>query len=384
MGRKPGSILARGPDRWLVRVFQGFDGEGKRIYVSKTVRGARKDAQKWLNETLRNRDLGVRIDRSYLTLNEYLDRWLQDAVEPKVRSSTYLSYRDCLRLHVRGLLGGIPLEKLRPLDVQNAVSQIREKGLSPRTVQYTLRVLKQALKQAVAWRILAFNPCEGVKAPKQVRKEMQALSVSEARRFIAAAREDPQGLVLVFAMTTGLRPSEYLALKWADLDERRGVVSINRSLERAPDGSWRFAENKTLRSRRTVRLQGHVLAWLAEWRVQQQAAREAVSAWADLDLIFTNAAGGPLDRHNLARRHLRPVLQAAGLEQIRLYDLRHTFATLALSAGVPVKVVSEALGHASAVLTLDTYSHVLPHMQDEAAARVEALLLEAPPKRLKA
>jgi integrase len=127
-----------------------------------------------------------------------------------------------------------------------------------------------------------------------------------------------------------------------------------------------------------------VLAWLAEWRVQQQAAREAVSAWADLDLIFTNAAGGPLDRHNLARRHLRPVLQAAGLEQIRLYDLRHTFATLALSAGVPVKVVSEALGHASAVLTLDTYSHVLPHMQDEAAARVEALLLEAPPKRLKA
>ena len=100
----------------------------------------------------------MRIDRSYLTLNEYLDRWLQDAVEPKVRSSTYLSYRDCLRLHVRGVLGGIPLEKLRPLDVQNAVSQIREKGLSPRTVQYTLRVLKQALKQAVAWRILVFNP----------------------------------------------------------------------------------------------------------------------------------------------------------------------------------------------------------------------------------
>lgn len=383
MGRPQGSIAPRGEDRWLVRFFCGTDADGKRQYVAKVVYGKRKDAQRWLNDALRERDLGVRVDRSYLTLDGYLDRWLADAVHAKVRASTFTSYSDCLRLHVRQTIGGIRLDRLRPLDVQGVVTRCRDKGLSPRTTQYTFRVLKQALQQAVDWRLLAINPCTGVKPPKQVRKEMRALSVEQARRFISAASQDSQGLVLVFAMTTGLRPSEYLALKWSDLDERNGVVRVNRSLSDDARGTWTFAENKTPRSRRVVRLQAQVLGWLRDWRLRQKEIREAASIWVDHDLIFTNANGGPLDRHNLARRHLRPVLKAAGLDQIRLYDLRHTFATLALSAGVPIKVVSEALGHTSAVLTLDTYSHVLPHMQDEAVARVEALLSEAAgPKQL--
>jgi hypothetical protein len=124
VGRKPPSILARG---------------GKRVYVSKTIRGSRKEARRWLNETLRNRDLGVRLDRSYLTLNEYLDRWLADAVASKVRANTSASYRDCLR-HVRALLGGVPLDKLRPLDVEHALARIRGQGLAPRTAQNTLEV----------------------------------------------------------------------------------------------------------------------------------------------------------------------------------------------------------------------------------------------------
>jgi integrase len=142
-------------------------------------------------------------------------------------------------------------------------------------------------------------------------------------------------------------------------------------------GGWQFAETKRPRSRRTIKPQAHVVAALKKHKCAQETARaEAGDRWSEHGLIFTTRTGGPLDERNLAQQDFIRVLKAAKLpEDIRLYDLRHTAATLALSAGVPPKVVSEMLGHASAAFTLDVYAHVLPHMQDSAAAQVEALLL---------
>lgn len=370
-----GQIISRGKNVWLVRIYVGRDEAGKRIYLNKTIHGPRKAAQAWLNQRLTERDAGVAVKPAQQTLNEYLDRWLETAAKPKVRPKTLLSYRNILDCHVRPALGARPLSKITPLEVQQALQAMSDKGLSTRTIEYTRMILKQAFKQAIQWRLLTFNPCDGVPIPRRERREMQALSPEQARRFLAVARGTRHGALFELALTTGLRPSEYLALKWEDIDFERGTLSVVRSLDAEPGGGYRLEETKTRNSRRVVKLLPGVLKALLEHRQAQQRLREeAGERWKEQGFVFTNELGGPLERHNLAHRHLRKILEEAGLPQIRLYDLRHTAATLALSAGVPVKVVSEMLGHSSVALTLDVYSHVLPHMQEDAARRMAALL----------
>lgn len=179
-----------------------------------------------------------------------------------------------------------------------------------------------------------------------------------------------------------MRPSEYLALKWPDVNFNQGTVSVVRTLEPVKGGGWRFADTKRARSRRLVKLQESVLRLLLEYRDTQECERDMANGdGAAADLIFVNSSGNPLNERNLVQRNFQVILERAKLPRIRLYDLRHTAATLALGAGVPAKVVSEQLGHASVAFTLDTYSHVLPHMQEAAAAQMETLLFEPTPKK---
>ena len=372
-----GQIISRGKNVWLVRIYLGRDEAGKRIYLNKTIHGPRKAAQAWLNQRLTERDAGVAVKPAQQTLNEYLDRWLETAAKLKVRPKTLVGYQSVLDCHIRPALGSRPLSKITPLEVQQAFQAMQEKGLSARTIEYARMILKQAFKRAIQWRLLTFNPCDGVPIPRRERREMQALSPEQARRFLAVVRGTRYGALFELALTTGLRPSEYLALKWEDIDFERGTLSVVRSLDAEPGGGYRLEETKTRNSRRVVKLLPGVLSALVEHRQAQQRQREeAGERWKEQGFVFTNELGGPLERHNLAHRHLRKILEEAGLPQIRLYDLRHTAATLALSAGVPVKVVSEMLGHSSVALTLDVYSHVLPHMQEDAARRMAALLEE--------
>ena len=370
-----GQITSRGKNVWLVRIYLGRDESGKRIYLNKTIHGPRKAALAWLNQRFTERDAGVAVKPAQQFLNEYLDRWPETAAKPKVRPKTLLGYRNTLDCHIRSAHGARPLSKITPLDVQQAFQAMPHKGLAARTIEYTRMVLKQALKQAIQWRLLTFNPCEGVPVPRRERREMQALSPEQARRFLAVARGTRHGALFELAITTGLRPSEYLALKWEDRDFGRGTLSVVRSLDAEPGGGYRLEETKTRNSRRVVKLLPGVLSASVEHRQAQQRQREeAGERWKEQGFVFTNEVGGPLERHNLAHRHFRKILEQAGLPQVRLYDLRHTAATLALAAGVPVKVVSEMLGHSSVALTLDVYSHVLPHMQEDAARRMAALL----------
>jgi len=160
-----------------------------------------------------------------------------------------------------------------------------------------------------------------------------------------------------------------LALTWCDFDLERGTVSVSKTLQRQK-GGWTFEDTKRERSRRVIKLQNWIVALLREFGITSKTTGAASG-----DLIFTSNRGCPINESKLVGRYFKPLLQAAGLPNIRLYDLRHTAATLALVAGVSPKVISEQLGHASVAFTLEVYSHVLPHMQDEAAMRVEALLI---------
>ncbi len=230
------------------------------------------------------------------------------------------------------------------------------------------------MRQALNWHLLLESPVEGVKLPQQFRREMQVLTVQQVRIFLKAVLTTQYGPALAVAVATGMRPSEYIGLKWQDIDWARGAVSVVRSLRRI-NGRWFFADTKRSRSRRLVKLQNWVVDILRRLHTGTLCGQRTRNPCPEaMDLVFKTVSGQPINADGLAK-HFKAILENAGLPRIRLYDLRHTAATLALAAGVSPKVVSEQLGHASAAFTLDTYAHVLPHMQDEAAAKVEAMLV---------
>lgn len=373
-----GHLESRGLNTWLVRVYLGRDSRaGKRRYHNHTVRGTKKDAQKYLNAVLREKDLGTFVEPVKITLDQHLDQWLETAAKCRLSEGTFTSYEYMLKRYVRPVLGYRKLATLSPLDLQLLYNALQASGLSARTVRYVHSILSSSLKQAIKWRMLTHNPASAVDLPRHERKEMRAFSPEEAGRFLAAASGDRYGVLFAFALTTGMRPEEYLSLQWKDLDLKTGITSVQRTLIwRRKGGGWCFGEPKTPRSRRTIPLPASVVRALAAHRRHQAEERlKAGSNYTQHDLVFATSEGGPLMLRNLTRRHFKPILKRAGLpDSIRLYDLRHSCATLLLAAEENPKVVSERLGHASIVLTLDTYSHVLPSMQKAASDKLERML----------
>jgi integrase len=375
-----GQIIKRGDRTWLVRIFMGRDAKGKQIFHHKTIHGTKKDAEQYRNKAIREKDLGAFIEPSPITVDDYMKKWLETAARPRLRDNTYREYEGLLCRYVSPTLGGKRLSDVRPLDIQSLYTTMSEKNLSARTVRFTHSVLSSAFKQAVRWRMLLQNPCGSVELPRKVSQEMQSLTPIEAARFLAEAASDRWVALFVLALATGLRPSEYFGLKWSDIDLERGLVTVQRSLiwRSYKSGDWYFGEPKTPRSRRRIPLPASVVRALSEHRRRQAEGRlKAGAAYQNFDLVFATGEGQPLIRLNVIQKHFKPILKRAKLpETLRLYDLRHTCATLLLAANENPKVVSERLGHSSITLTMDVYSHVLPDMQQGASDKLESLLFK--------
>lgn len=391
-GRRDGQIIARGERKWLVRWYNGAGADGKRRYKSKLVHGTKKDAQAFLNKTLRSRDLGEYVEPTRLTVDEYLDRWLKDGARGSPRSLE--GARWLLAKHVRPRIGSLRLDRLAPLDIQAVLTAIRESDPKQRagapcdytrTCRAVVATLRRALKQAVRWRLLARNPADDVDLPRKSSREMPALSASEVGALRKALVGTKHEVFFDVLLATGARPGEVLALRWRALDVKAGTLSITRALtwemRSGKDGKRErvrvFAEPKTARSKRTIPLPASLVKALTQHKAVQAKRALKVGAVYDreADLIFANEIGAPLDGVNLVRKHFRPAVKRAGLNPaLRVYDLRHTHATLLLASGESVRVVSERLGHASAAMTLDVYAHVLAGQQEAATAKIEAAI----------
>jgi integrase len=228
--------------------------------------------------------------------------------------------------------------------------------------------LRSACEQARRWKLTTENPAADLPLPRADKREFRVWTPEEAQRFTSFCREDPAGLVFLVALTTGLRPSEYLALNTQDFDRPRSTLTITRTLERAR-GKWNFAETKRPRSRRTVSVPPEVARLIAN---HIDAGELGATR-----LLFESSTRGPIHERNLVQRSFKPLIERASLPDIRLYDLRHTFATLALREGVPARLVSEQLGHASVAFTLEVYGHVLEETRSVAAERLSQLLFSA-------
>ena len=381
-----GQIVKRGERKYLIRVSLGRDkGTGKRKHLDKTVHGSKREAEAELTRLLRERDTGALIMPSKQSLDNYLDTWLETVAKARVRESTFEDYKRVLAYYIRPELGETQLQRLFAPDIQAAYSRLTARDLSARTVRYAHGVLRDALGHAVQWRLLQTNPCDYVDLPRKEQNEMRCMSEEESHKFLEAARSARHFALFALLLSTGLRPSEALALKWADIDLREHSLKVQRKLTRPVGGSFKFEEPKTKQGRRTV----DYPASLTEILLAHQAAQaEKLGPRRPSDLVFCGKTGDPLDERNVLKRHFRPALMAAGLHaKTRLYDLRHTHATMLLASGTFAKVVSERLGHASVAFTLSVYGHVLPNMQRATADRLDGMLFgreqeEAEPRPL--
>jgi integrase len=365
-----GQIIARSPATWLVRLYQGRDPKtGKRRYINRTVDGDQAAAEAELAGLLAAAPTRPLLNSR---LDEYLDWWLYAAVDGRLRSKTARDYRAQLERYVRPDLGQKRLNRLKPLDLQSLLTGMTARGLSARTVRYTHAVLRSALDQARRWKLLDENPALEMPLPRTERREIRVLGAADAQKFAALCCNDKQGIVFLVALSTGLRPSEYLALRRGDFDPERSTLTVVRTVERT-QGQWKFAETKRPRSRRTVVLPAAVADLLKEHILSDSLTSD--------HLLFESSARGPIHERNLVQRCFKPLLQRAALPDIRLYDLRHTFAALALREGVPARLVSEQLGHASVAFTLEVYGHLLEESRGMSAARLSELLF--PPARVR-
>ena len=366
-GNSEGSIVKRADGRWMARLT--LDDGSRKTWYAKT----RQEAAQILKATIRDRDSGLPVTTGNQTVAEYLMSWLE-MTKHNVKPRTWKRRSEYVLLHAIPIVGKVPLVKLNAQHIQSLYAQKLDEGLSSTTVRHLHAVLHRALKAAMRLGLVQRNVTEMVDAPRMARHEMETFSPEEARRLLATAKGDRFEALYVLALSTGMRQGELLALRWREVDLNAFTLRVTATLQYTPDG-YVFAEPKTAYSRRLVALSSIAVDALREHKLRQVEEQSRLgSAWHDLDLVFPNTIGKPMDGIHLLQREYLPLLQKAGLKRIRFHDLRHTAATLLLLNGIHPKVVSEMLGHADVVITLKLYSHVLPHMQQEAAAAMDTTL----------
>lgn len=373
-GQGEGNIYERSDGRWAARVSVGYrNGKRARRWVyGKT----RADVADKLRSVIQAHQQGILASPARQTVGQFLAAWLEDCAKEKLRPKTFASYADMVRLHVSPHIGRVPVQKLAPQHVQIWLNDLRASGLSARTCQYARAILRSSLAQALRWGIVSRNVATLVEAPRVTRHEIQPLTPDQARALLAAIRGHGLEALVTVALSLGLRQGEALGLRWDAVDFDAKLLHVRASLQRV-DKCWHLVEPKSARSRRTVALPDVAVSALRAHRVGQLEERLASgSRWCEGGFVFTTRIGTPLEPSNV-RKAFRGLLTKAGAPQIRFHDLRHTAATFLLAQGVDVRTIMETLGHSQISLTLNTYSHVLPVLQRDAANKMDSMLAAA-------
>lgn len=368
-GRGEGGITKRKDGRWMAQVDLGLqDGKRRR----KALYGhTRAEVQDKLRETLHRRDHGLPPVPEQETLGSFLRRWL-DLKQGQVRQGTWRRYEQIVRAHLLPSLERVRLARLTPQDVAACLGCV-ETSTSAYTARGAREVLRTALNQALRWELVSRNVAALTDAPRHRARQIQPLTPEQAATLLdAVADHRLEGLITV-AVGLGLRQGEALGLRWEHVDLETAVLAVRQTLERGGPEP-RFGEPKTERSRRTITMPGVVAAALRRHRKRQLEERLAAGArWVDSGLVFTSPIGTAVDRSGL-QKAFKALLRKAGLPDIRYHDLRHTAATLLLTQGVAARTIMETLGHSQISLTMNTYSHVMPKLRQDAAAKMDAIL----------
>lgn len=380
-----GHVRKRGKT-WSVVVDVGRDPDtGRRRQKWHSGYQRRKDAETALSELLTRLDGGSYVEPSKLLVRDYLvDRWLP-GMRTQVRPSTLASYEQHVRSYIVPALGGVLLQRLSADQLNALYADLlasggrRETGLSVRTVRYVHQTIRRALGDAENSGLVPRNVATKARPPKQTRNRdaMRTWTGPQLRAFLESRADDRLYALWLVLGATGLRRGEALGLGWEGVDLDAGRLAVRRALI-SIGYETSFSEPKTAKSRRSVALDPGTVEALRAHRKAQLAERLALGpAWQDNGLVFCREDGAAIHPDRVSKLFDQHIA-AAGVPRIRLHDLRHTHATLALQAGIHPKVVSERLGHSTVSMTLDTYSHAIPSMEEDAAVKVAALVFGSP------
>lgn len=349
----------------------------------------KKEAEKWLSDTINKVNNDAYIEPQKQTIGEYLKNWLENHSKPNLAVSTYRCYGVAIYQHIIPAIGNIPLSKLQPLHIQDMYAKDLAEGrqdnkkttgkrLSPTTVNMHHRILHKALKQAMKWQLISRNPADLVDPPRKEKKEINILNEKQANMILKDIEGTYLYMPVFLAVYTGMREGEILGLTWKDVDFNRGVIRVRQILYQRTPGEPLFKQPKTAGSRRTIDISPIVVKTLKEHKKTQLKERMAFGeGYAGYDLVCCLQDGNPINPPTLSSA-FRVRAARRGLF-VCFHGLRHTHASLMLKAEVPAKVVSERLGHSQIGITMDTYSTVMPGMQREAANKLEELLAENRP-----
>ena len=367
-----GMVRKREDGRWEGRIVVGHKENGDSIF-----RYIYADTQKELTAKLRQHiDIYQGVDlteQSRMTLGEWMDQWLEN-ITGTIRPTTLTRYQGAIRIHINPHLGGKPITQVTGKDVQKLYdalashgNQITGKGLASSTIRGIHSMLHEALDAAKQAGLIPWNQTEEIPAPKFTCKSKQILTDEQLDTFMEAVQKDDVWHDFFYTeLTTGLRRGEICGLKWEDFDETNSTLKIRRTVHQNRGGQLTTWDTKTAAGARTIILPPSTAALLRERK------KSALTEW-----IFPN----PLKpeqptRPGTAYDRMKALLKEAGLPSIRFHDLRHTFATHALTSGVDVKTLSGILGHTRSAFTLDTYTHTTGDMQKRAAEIVETFLTD--------
>ncbi|CAG7634650.1 Tyrosine recombinase XerC [Paenibacillus solanacearum] len=358
-----GSVRKDG-SKWYYVLELGVDENGKRKQKKQRGFKTKKEAQEALTKAESEVLNGTYVEPSKLLLGDYLNSWLETK-KHSVKEQTWLSYNYAAK-KVIPKLGRLQLRQVTSPAVQKFLNEMRELNLSDSYMRKLYALLYSSLASAVKMGLIAKNPAEVIDPPRIRRKELFVWDTDTAWAFLEAARGDRSYMAFLLALTTGMRQAEILALRWRDIDLETGLLTIRQTLSH--DGKKFYSEAKNKQSLRSLYVPEEILPELLKQRRLVVAERLAAgNEYIDHDLVICTRKGTPVNPRNVLRTMYR-IIKQSGVTELTFHGQRHTHVTMLLAENVNIKIIAERLGHSTTRVTLDTYGHVTPGMQKEAAA----------------
>jgi len=357
--RGAGSIYLRKDGRYAAEI--KLDGKTRTFYGR-----TKKEAYEKMQQALYEQKQGTLITGPQQTVKQYFEYWLENVHKPLIRPITYVNHQGIVKNHILPTLGHLKLRNLKPEHIEALYANKLKDGYEPSTIHNFHEILSDALGHAVRRGLLARNVCEVVSSPRVAKREDTVLTKMQAQKLMEVAKGHRFEVLILVAVTTGMRKGELTALKWQDVDFTTMCLHVRHTAYRLPKCGFVENEPKTDSGRRTIFLPRIVLDALKQHKARQdEVKQQAGIKWKNLNLVFPNTVGNYQNAPYLNELFSR-LLKEAELPPMRFHDLRHSAATILLSQGVPPNVVKEILGHSDIRMTLGIYGHVLPGMQGDA------------------
>ena len=360
---------------YQITIEGGYDElTGKRIRAYKNVKGSKREAKSVMHRMITEMEQGKLTQRNNKTVSEWMDEWLDNYL-PNIEETTRVGYKTKIKCYIKPAIGDIRIKSLRPEHVQRMVNDMMDKGLSPKNIRDTFNNINAAMKKAVKLRLIPYNPCEAVELPKLKKYRANVYPTEMIHTVLDTAMGTDMYLPILLLVMVGLRRGELLALRWDDIDFKNNLLKVRNNLVRGEDG-YIIKPPKSEAGVRDIYLGSDVMDELKSARLKyMNDAFEYGVGFQNLNFVIYKEDGSPFCPDSMSQKWRR-FLETHNLPKIRLHDLRHSNATALIQAGVNPRVVQQRLGHSDVNITLNTYTHVLPEMDIEAAEKLDSIMLK--------